>query len=89
MISKHIQGANTRAGGPGCYDLMVRREEYAPGTFMYSSAWEPTPDEVRLLLAGGSFVVTILGGQPPMLVSVTPPVPDHPSYPTSTPDNVA
>ena len=35
------------------------------------SAWEPTPDELDMLVAGGSVVITILGQTPPpMMVSV-------------------
>lgn len=37
------------------------------------SAWEPTPDELLALNAGGSVVLRILGGQPPVMLYVEAP----------------
>lgn len=35
--------------------------------------WEPSPDDVAMLLAGGKLQLTCLGGQPACNVSVLPP----------------
>lgn len=74
MISWRINGANLRLGEPSdwdrddhgkCAHLWVRREND-----MFASAWEPTPDELARLNAGGKVVLTIVGGQPPVRLTV-------------------
>jgi hypothetical protein len=37
------------------------------------SAWEPTPDELAALHAGGSVILSVVGGQPPVMLSVQAP----------------
>ena len=32
------------------------------------SAWEPTPRELAILNAGGSVILSIIGGQPPVML---------------------
>lgn len=34
------------------------------------SAWRPTPDELAVLVAGGSVLLSVVGGQPPVWVGV-------------------
>jgi len=43
------------------------------GVKVMVSYWEPSPDEVAMLLAGGKLQLTCLGGQPACNVSVLPP----------------
>ena len=80
MIPRRISGANVRFGKPadweqthaerrGCCDLWVRRND-DDGTV--ESAWEPTAEELATLNAGGSVVLCILGGQPPVMIYATP-----------------
>lgn len=79
MIARRIADANIRFGKPAdwdtvhsdrnCCDLWVRGN----GDGTYESAWEPTPDELAALNAGGSIVLRIMGGQPPVLLYATLP----------------
>lgn len=39
---------------------------------VYESAWEPTPDELAALNAGGSVLLRVVGGQPPVMLLVEP-----------------
>lgn len=34
------------------------------------SAWQPSPEEVQLLIGGGSVVVRVYGGQPPISIFI-------------------
>src|SRR5690349_11413068 len=74
MIPKRIAGATHNYGAPKDWDpeksgkcghLSVRVEDN-----VYSSAWEPTPDELALLVNGGSIVLSVVGGQPPVMLTV-------------------
>ena len=76
MIPKRISGATHNLGPPKGWDaerdgkcghLTVRVEGN-----LYSSAWEPTPDELVTLLNGGSIVLSVVGDQPPVMLSVEP-----------------
>ena len=49
-----------------CLDVMAR-VDYALGEV--SVAWEPTPAELAILNAGGSVVMTAVGGLPPHRVT--------------------
>jgi len=77
MISKRIEGATNYLGAPPgwdperdghCSHLAIRRE----GNVCYS-AWEPTPEELAKLNAGGSVILGVVGGQPPVSLSVAAP----------------
>lgn len=77
MIPKRISGANLNLGAPkgwepekdgNCIHLAVRLVD---GN-IYQSAWEPSPDELAALNAGGSIVLSVVGGQPPVMLSVEP-----------------
>jgi len=50
-----------------CLTLYVRVTED-----VYESAWEPTPEELNLLAVGGSVILRIVGGQPPVALYVEP-----------------
>lgn len=74
MIPRHIYGATHRLGAPKDWDasergkcsrLMVRIDGD-----VYASAWEPTPEELQLLNAGASVVLHVVGGQPPVALTV-------------------
>jgi hypothetical protein len=61
----------TRSGK--CRPLHVRVIPQEGGALV-QSAWEPTPEELRMLNAGGSIVLTLIGAQPPVNLEVHPPV---------------
>lgn len=74
MIARRIRGATHVMGAPQgwdmsrhwpCDSLYVRREGD-----VVCSAWEPTPAEIETLIAGGSIVLRIVGGQPPVSLAV-------------------
>ena len=54
-----------------CSHLAVRRIDD-----VWQSAWEPTPAEIEMLNAGGTVVLSIVGGQPPVSLSVEMPPTD-------------
>ncbi len=75
MIAKRISGTTHYLGAPKgwhpdkdgeCRHLAVRVVEEN----VWQSAWEPTPAELAALNAGGSIVLSIVGGQPPVALSV-------------------
>ena len=75
MIPRRIQNATHRLGPPAdwdetkhgkCTHLDVRQSSDAQGNTVVQSAWEPTPDELSALINGGSLILTIWGGQPPV-----------------------
>ena len=53
-----------------CSDLHVRAEMDDNNIVVSQSAWEPTPDELNLLNAGGSIILHVWGGQPPVALTV-------------------
>jgi hypothetical protein len=78
MIAKRIVGATHNLGAPkgwdsekdgDCHHLAVR----LVGENIFESAWEPTPDELAALNAGGTVILSIVGGQPPVMLSVEVP----------------
>ncbi len=81
MIPKRIAGANRYLGAPkgwepetdgNCVHLAVRVEDN-----VWSSAWEPTPGELEILNRGGSIVLHVVGGQPPVMLAVEPPASEN------------
>ena len=82
MIPIRIAGATNKLGEPEnwdstvhgkCNPLVIRRTDDG----VFESAWEPTPVELAALNDGGSVVLSVVGGQPPVKLSVEP----HPSLP--------
>lgn len=78
MLARRIKGANVLMAPPpnwdetrdgACIRLWVR---YDYDTHVVQSAWEPTPDELRCLNAGGSVILSVVGGQPPVMLYVEP-----------------
>lgn len=76
MMPKHIADATNYMGAPKgwdeekqgrCTTLSVR----VVGD-VYQSAWEPTPTELRALIEGGTIVLSVVGGQPPVALTVEP-----------------
>lgn len=80
MIAKRIAGANAYPGAPEgweperdgtCGRLAIRVTRDAAGNAKYcQSAWEPTPAELQMLNAGGQIVLTVVGWQVPVALSV-------------------
>lgn len=78
MIPRRISGATHVLGAPAgwdherdghCASLAVRAVE---GCCL--SAWEPTPDELAILNAGGSVILQVVGGLPPVMLWAEPSV---------------
>lgn len=78
MIPRRILGATHNLGAPTGWDperdgfcgvLPIRAAE---GCCL--SAWEPTPDELEILNAGGSVILQVRGGQPPVMLWAEPSV---------------
>ena len=74
MLPLRISGATHFLGAPKgwepekdgrCSHLAVRRVDE-----VWQSAWEPTPAELAVLNAGGSVILSIVGGQPPVALAV-------------------
>lgn len=85
MIPNRIEGATHRLGKPqgwegdeerGCAHLWIRKDGD-----VFMSSWEPTPKELEILKAGGSIRLSIVGGQPPVMLDVMPPFSEDGSTP--------
>jgi hypothetical protein len=81
MIPRRITGANVEMKPPAgwdqdavnCASLWVRASQHE-GQLIVESAWEPTAEELAMLNAGGSVVLKVFGGQPPVWIKAAPPV---------------
>ena len=77
MIPKRIRNATHEFKPPSgwtgteakCSALAVRVLD-RDGLVCHESAWEPTPKELGCLIRGGSVVLTVVGGQPPVMLWV-------------------
>jgi hypothetical protein len=78
VIPRRISGSTHALGAPkdwdnavdgNCCTLHVRWVQEG-GHMCAQSAWEPTPAELAMLNNGGSVVLSIVGGQPPVMLSV-------------------
>lgn len=78
MIPRRIHGANRWMGAPvgwnpeidgHCSHLAVRMSVCETLVFC-ESAWEPTPEDLDLLNKGGSVILRVVGGQPPVALYV-------------------
>lgn len=56
----------------GCQDLVVRASIQG-GNMIYESAWELTPNELKMLQDGGVLILKVVGGQPPVWLYTSPP----------------
>lgn len=77
MIPRRIQGTTHYLGAPKgwtpeisghCGHLAVRQDGPA-----FESVWEPTPDEIEAIIQGGSVILRVFGGQPPVALYVEAP----------------
>lgn len=85
MIPRRIPGTTHVLGAPAGWD---EQRDGTCGTLpirlvdgMCLSAWEPTPDELAILNAGGSVILQVVGGQPPVMLWAEPiqePLPEPP-----------
>jgi hypothetical protein len=82
MIPRRIAGATHHLGAPQGWDEAAqgpcgRLHVRVLPEGICESAWEPTPDELAALNAGASIILGVVGGQPPVMLSVeTPPAED-------------
>lgn len=52
-------------------DITVNDAVSGPGTPAMQTAWEPTPGELKLIQAGNSIILTVLGtSHPPVILTV-------------------
>jgi hypothetical protein len=75
--------ATHRFGPPGnweektdgtCDDLHVRAGAHGDRNLpTWTSAWQPTQEDIAKLLLGGEIEITLIGAQPPMQVNVVLP----------------
>lgn len=78
MIAKRIAGATHNLAPPAGREEDVRPlwvritpDPQNPRMVAFvESAWEPTPRELELLKAGKSVVLRVMGGMPPVQLSV-------------------
>lgn len=84
MMIKRIEGCTRIVGkAQGYLGLPLRDEQIhdavnGPGTPSMVTAWEPTPQELAALNAGGSVYLRVLGSShPPVMIWAEPP-PCHP-----------
>jgi hypothetical protein len=82
MIKKAILGWNAAPGAPAGWDpnrdgecgaLPIRVLKLPGGTMCCESAWEPTPEELAWLNAGGQIVLRVIGWQVPVALYCEPP----------------
>jgi hypothetical protein len=85
MIPRRIKNATGVFGAPmdwdqkrdgNCVGLAVRVTPFTRNPF-FESAWEPTPEELAQLNAGGSVILRVIGGQPPVALYVEPAAPEE------------
>jgi hypothetical protein len=85
MTPKAIAGANANPGAPSDWDakrdgtcgrLPIRAEFYDSFGQQHvkhcDSAWQPSPEELALLNAGGQVVLRVIGWQVPVSLRVEP-----------------
>jgi hypothetical protein len=78
MIPHRIAGATHYLSAPEGWDAESQGPLWPPACAraagkVCESAWEPTPDELAALHAGGSVILSVVGGQPPVMLSVQAP----------------
>lgn len=72
MIPLRIQGANVVMKAPPGMEDEVHDLHCLVTEGFYVSRWEPTPDELAVLVAGGSVELWVMGGQPPVYLTAKP-----------------
>ena len=79
MIPRRIAGATHHLGAPQSWDEATqgpcrRLHVRVSPEGICESAWEPTPAELAALNAGASIILSVVGGQPPVMLSVEAPL---------------
>lgn len=72
MLPLRIEGANVVMKAPPGKEGEVRDLHALVAEGCCVSAWEPTPEELATLNAGGSVLLWIMGHQPPVMLTVKP-----------------
>lgn len=70
MIPLRIENATVIMRGPAGTDVRDLHVAVIDGCCV--SRWEPTPDELATLQAGGSVELWVMGQQPPVMLTVQP-----------------
>lgn len=81
MLPRKIEGANVVFGAPEGWDeatqgpcIKLHARVVRDDTGMrVETAWEPSPEELAMLNAGGSVILSVVGGQPPVWISAAAP----------------
>lgn len=69
-----IEGATRVCGKSQGFLGLPIRDETVNGVNVMHSVWEPTPDELVSLMAGGKIIVSVIGFNPqPIMLTVGPP----------------
>jgi hypothetical protein len=83
MLIRRIKGATRVCGKSQGYkglpilDIAVKDEVSGMMVNSMTSAWEPTPDELKRLNAGASVHVSIYGNSPPPMIVTVGSSPDE------------
>lgn len=80
MIPVRIEGCTGILGKPmdwdeslGCVGLPFRREYDENGNGMLRSRWQPSSEELQIILAGGAIELVVLGDvHPPVWLVIQP-----------------
>lgn len=70
MNPLRIYGSNVKLVGDGCKDLHAIKQECPTHGVSYTTAWEPTPDELAKINSGEPILLTVFGTVPPVWVGV-------------------
>lgn len=73
VLIARIEGCTRELGKSQGYLVLPVRDEVVDGVPYMVTAWEPTPEELKLLNAGAKIHLSILGnGHPPVKLEVAP-----------------
>lgn len=71
MEAVKFEGTNVTYTAPGCGDLPSHVEvDPEEGKLWVTSCWKPSDEELAVLNAGGCICLHVVGGQPPVALSV-------------------
>lgn len=74
MIIAMIEGHTRICGKSQGFLGLPVRDENVDGTNIMHTAWEPTPEEIERIVAGGKVIVSLIGLNPqPLLVMAAKP----------------
>lgn len=69
MDAVKFEGMNVTYTAPGCEDLPTH-VEVEEGKLYVTSCWKPSEEDLAVLNAGGCICLHVMGGQPPVAVTV-------------------